>query len=111
MNSGQPHQRQTRQTHAVEVEPQGFDHEDEEVILIVHSVGVRPTVKPFRAELEISGKKVDMEIDTGAAVSLISHTYNSESPFPGHLLDQTYRDPPYLYSRAYYSCTPDASDC
>ena len=56
MNSGQPHQRQTRQTHAVEAEPQGFDHEDEEVILIVHSVGVRPTVKPFRAELEINGR-------------------------------------------------------
>jgi len=49
--------------HAVEVEPQGCDHENEEVILILHSVGVRPTMKPFRAKLEIN---------TDAAVPLFS---------------------------------------
>lgn len=58
--------------HAVEVEPQGCDHENEEVILILHSVGVRPTTKPFRAKLEINGKKVDMKINTDAAVPLFS---------------------------------------
>ena len=49
------------------------DEGEEEEIFTVHSVGVKSTAKPYKAELEIIGKKVAMEIDTGAAVSLISH--------------------------------------
>lgn len=75
VNNGRPHQ---RQTHAVEAEPLECDQKEDEVILTLHSVGVMTTVKPFEAELEINGKKVDMEIDTGAA----DITLYSESPFP-----------------------------
>ena len=61
--SGQP-------THQVEPgEVEGPDMDD--LILRVNSVG-RSVVKPYMAVLEINGKPLKMEVDTGAAVTLIS---------------------------------------
>ena len=36
-------------------------------------VGKSSTTKPIRVEVQISGKPLSMEVDTGAAVSLISY--------------------------------------
>ena len=60
------------QAHRVDSETLEAQHSDEDVILHVNSVGVKTTVAPYIAELELNGQLVTMEIDTGAAVSLIS---------------------------------------
>ena len=60
----------------VDSEPQPADKElseSEDLLCYVNSLGTG-RVNPYRAVLELNGKPVPMEIDTGAAVSLISQT-------------------------------------
>ena len=47
------------------------------------SVGVKPIVNPYTVELELDGKALDMDIDTGATVSLIlrEHTIPCSATF------------------------------
>ena len=63
--------RQWKETHK---RPTDTHSDDEEVILhvCVNSVGVKTITAPYKVELEVDGEIMTMEIDTGAAVSLIS---------------------------------------
>ena len=47
-------------------------NEDSDSSVEVHTVG-RSSTKPIRVEVRINGKPLSMEVDTGAAVSLISY--------------------------------------
>ena len=49
-------------------------------LLEIHTVGAG-TDKPYKVMLDINGKPVVMEIDTGAAVSIISH-HSQQKLFP-----------------------------
>ena len=56
-----------------EMEQEVIDH-----VSKMLSVGVKPIVNPYKVELELDGKALDMDIDTGATVSLISErTYRT----------------------------------
>ena len=66
---------QRGQTYHVEAEP-----EEEDLISTINSVGASCTLKPYTAVLEINGKPVTMQIDTGAVVSLISQVTQETLP-------------------------------
>ena len=54
------------------VEGEGTDESgDSDIIGTLHRVGGRAT-QPYKAVLEVNGRPLEMEIDTGAAVSIIS---------------------------------------
>ena len=44
---------------------------DSELALHALTIG-KPSVKPIRVDLEVSGKKLTLDVDTGAAVSILS---------------------------------------
>ena len=44
---------------------------DSELALHAHTIG-KPSVKPIQVDLEVSGKKLALDVDTGAAVSILS---------------------------------------
>ena len=40
--------------------------------LALHALTIiKPSVKPIRVDLEVSGKKLTLDVDTGAAVSIL----------------------------------------
>ena len=60
---------------------------DETVEEVIWQVGATAS-RPYRAVLEVNGHPLTMEIDTGAAVSLISKT-TQENLFPAACLDKS----------------------
>ena len=69
----------------IEVDPgEELQESVDELILSVNTVG-KGVVRPYVAILEVNGKPIKMEVDTGAAVSLISQS-TLESLFPGAVL-------------------------
>ena len=77
------HSRQWKETHKIDSGPTDVHSDNEEVILhsCVNSVGVKANTAPYKVELEVDGEIMTMEIDTGAAVSLISQkTYSTLFP-------------------------------
>ena len=53
-------------------EAAGNASSEDDLISKISSVGTKSTVQPYKVEVELNGKLVCMEIDTGAAVSVIS---------------------------------------
>ena len=64
----------------VEIQHGGTDEDDSEIIGTLHRIGGRAT-QPYKAVLEVNGKPLEMKVDTGAAVSIIS-TQNEKRLFP-----------------------------
>ena len=65
----------------VEAQHEGVDEgRDNDIIGTLNRVGGRST-QPYKAILEVNGRSLEMEIDTGAAVSIISKK-TQESLFP-----------------------------
>ena len=48
--------------------------------LAMHALTIgKPSVKPIRVDLEVSGRKLTLDIDTGAAVSILSEKIFQQS--------------------------------
>ena len=83
---GRGQRTQAPATYQMEVEPEDCYTEVDDLILSVNSVG-KGTVKPYLAVLEVNGKPMKMEVDTGAAVTLISQK-TQKSLFPNAVLEK-----------------------
>ena len=67
---------------------------DSELALHAHTIG-KPSVKPIQVDLEVSGKKLALDVDTGAAVSILSEKvfqqfFSEVKLKPSSLLLKTY---------------------
>ena len=67
---------QRRQTHHVEAEPDTDEVVD--LISTVYCLQIPKTTSPYVVTLEVNSKPLTMEVDTGAVVSLISHSTQKE---------------------------------
>ena len=80
---------QPQQSHApaaFRVEADLEENNLDELILSVNSVG-KGVVKPYMAIVEVNGKPLKMEVDTGAAVTLISQS-TQKALFPNTVLQE-----------------------
>ena len=77
--------------------------QEDDQVWDVLTVAPQSIVSPYKVTLLINNKHLCMEIDTGAAVSLVSET-TYKTPFPGVSLSKPIIPTPHLHSRTH--CCP-----
>ena len=93
----QARRRDSGKTHRVQDDDQSSDHEDSsDNEYLLHKLGERSS-DPIEVQMLLNGKKLDMEVDTGAALSIISEAtrkfmFADETLHPSSLVLKTYTD-------------------
>ena len=67
---GSAQRRRGQHRHVRQVQEEEDDFTDEELPL--HRIGLRKDTQPLKVSMTVDGKSIEMELDTGAAVSLMS---------------------------------------
>ena len=93
----QAHRRDTGKTHRIQDDDQLSDHEDSsDNEYLLHKLGERSS-DPIEVQMLLNGKKLNMEVDTGTALSIISEAtrkcmFADETLHPSSLVLKTYTD-------------------